>query len=363
MLGIKGDGKFFSAFGDAVGLAGAAAGTIGSFNSGRKSSEDSMRARALNHAKTKLGMDDAAARAYADNAVKGGANRARQIAGGLFGATTGLIAGSAAASESKGNAMAKFMAARNAQHKSDMKKANAARNGSDTGSGLGSLVHETLHGRNAYDELDAALKADEQKIKDKELALKRASDINAFKKAIMDRVSSKALESEKVVCDFDTSKLGLTYGALGGSYRHWNSVSSAALESGVAEFDYTFKDSTGVSRTVRIKREDIKDIDISMQDAAKESYYVQAITKSDFDGDVWDNKESYEKQSGSAIEGTWGNDPTTKAAGIKAAYGDENRRINRENSELSKQREAINNRRQGYEGQKAKSDSEWGRNS
>ncbi|MBR3145779.1 MAG: hypothetical protein IKF47_00805 [Bacilli bacterium] len=377
MLGIKGDGKFFSAFGDAIGLAGSAAGAIGSFNSGRKANWDADQARVAESAKQRflkkhpgMSQEEAAARGerYARMFGHGAANKAKNNVSGVLSAGRSLMAGSAAASESKGNAYAKYLAARNAQHENDMKTAAAGRNGSTAVSGIGSLVRETFTGRNAYDTLDTKLKNEEQKIKDKELVLKRDADINAFKKSIMDRVNSKALESDKVKCDVDLgSLLGSAYQftdtsgnvhnlKIGGSYRHWNSVSSAALESGAATFDYEWVDSSGATQKVTIRREDIKDIDISMQDTAKESYYVQSTTNSTFDSEVWENKDSYEKASKKTIESGWGG-----STGIKARFGEENRRINRENAELSKQREAINQKRQGYEGQKALHDSKFGR--
>ena len=93
MLGIKGDGKFFSAFGNAMGLGATAAGAIGSFNAGRSASR---MADIQNH-------DQAYANRFG--------NRAKHLAAGLVGAGKGLAAGSAAASESKGNGIAKAMAA------------------------------------------------------------------------------------------------------------------------------------------------------------------------------------------------------------------------------------------------------------
>ena len=376
MLGIKDDGgHFFSTLGDAIGIGATALGMAGSFASSRQASYDADEAnakiRALNRIKetnrrrVERGLKafdeetmNRMAQEYATKYAHTGANRAKNMVAGIFGAGRGYAVGSAAASESKGNAFAKLMASRDAMHKSDLKVRDAGRNGSNLFSGIDSLMHETVSGQNAFDALDTRLKQREQEVKDKEFVLKKDKDILAFKKAIMDRVSSKALEHEKVVCDFDTSKLGLNYGKLGGSYRHWNSVTSAALSRGLETFDYEFVDSSGATQKVTIKTEDIKNIDLSMQDAAKESYYQQAITDSAFDGDVWDNKESYEKRANKKIEAKWG-----KEDGIKAKFGEENRRINNESAELNKQREEINRERQGLEAQKALYDSKFGRKS
>ena len=101
MLGIKGDKKFFSAFGDAIGLGATAWSAIGSFNTGRSASR---MADETNHDK-----------AYADRF----ANRAKHLVSGIFNAGKGLAIGSAAASESKGNGLAKAMAAMKAVNKNN----------------------------------------------------------------------------------------------------------------------------------------------------------------------------------------------------------------------------------------------------
>ena len=116
MLGIKGDGKFFSAFGDAMGLGATAIGAVGSFNAGRTASR---MADIQNH-------DEAYANRFG--------NRAKHIAAGIVGAGKGLAAGSAAASESKGNGIAKTMAAWKAM---DQVSDNSMRNGASGSTFLG----------------------------------------------------------------------------------------------------------------------------------------------------------------------------------------------------------------------------------
>ena len=396
MLGIKDNGgKFFSAFGDAMGLGIAVAGAIGSYNNSRMANYEADEANAKIAKRRSLiagGMSAEAADewmskngdAWAAANAHGGANRAKNVIAGILGASAGIATGSAAASESKGNAIAKTMAAINAQNKRNQNVRAAGRNGSTLLSGLRSLGTEITTGQNAYDNLDARLKQQEQIIKNQQLEIKKEDDINSHYSNMSSRVSSKALTSEKVECilkgDKFSSKLkDLNYGSIGaddvfigGSYIHWQSVSSAAASSGKDTFEYKWNDASGVEHKRTIKTEDIVQIDNVMKDLATDSYFSKCLDttlpeeKRIHDGEMDENFESLVDAGVDINEivtrDSSGNIIFNGGGGFKDVAGRKSRATARRKDELNKQSEAINRQRQGDEGQKAFYDSKFGRN-
>lgn len=302
MLGIKSDGKFFSAFGSAMGLGVAAAGAIGSFNASRQANFDAdsanakIRARqrkyqdAFNKAKAQgLSDSDAAVTAnkaadawvgkygdrYASMFGHSAGNRAKNVAAGLFGAGAGLITGSAAASESKGNAWAKMMASANAVNKRNANVRSAGRDGGGFLSAISSKGDEMIHGQNAYDRLEAQLKAEEQKIKNDQTslktrqdALKDAQNTNAHNKAAMDRWNSKGIDTDKtvgsytytvkdawgktvMVQDANTGQMVAKTITITGNARDFDSKYTAANDNGEGViFEYQTKDAQGNVTTI-----------------------------------------------------------------------------------------------------------------
>lgn len=358
MLGIKSDKKFFGAFGEAIGLGTTAIGAIGSINSSRQASKDAD----IAHAKER-GMKDP--EAYANRT----GNKAKHALAGLFGGAMGIATGSAAASRDKGNALAKMMSSMNAMNERNVKVRAAGRDGGSLFGAIGSLGQEAIYGQNEYDRLEAGWKAREQAIKDKELINKRDIDINAHRKAIMDRVNSKAVDNDKYIGTYELSdslKKIYSFDKISGNYRNWHSVSQAALTNGVGVyqievdgknvdvFDYDGK---------QIRVADIGDLDYGMLDAAKEAYYQAAITNPSVDSEVWEHKKAYED----GLEVKFGkDDERTKKGiekvfgtgdGLKSKFGEESRRIGSVSDELNKERETINRERQGYQGQRAAANS------
>lgn len=92
MLGIKGDGKFFSAFGQAMGLGTAAVGAIGSARAGYQSSKKADETR------QSLGMKDHNGNVIDPNS---GFNKAKHALAGIMGGATGLATGAGAALNAK----------------------------------------------------------------------------------------------------------------------------------------------------------------------------------------------------------------------------------------------------------------------
>ena len=339
VLGLKdSDFKLFGGMSAAMGLGTAAVGAVGSFATGMKSSQLSDIERAKS-----MGMDEDQAKAYAGRGI----NRAKHLLSGIVGGAAGGATGVSAALNAKDHAA---RAAFDAVSKRNANLMSAGRNGGTFFGAVGSDIRQMAIGESAYDKMEAQWKADEQKIKNQELINKKDSDINAYKKAIMDRVNSKAVDNDKVTATYDASSKG--YGTIRGNYRNWHSVSQAALTNGVGVRKNAAGEDVFMYDGQQIRVADISDLDYGMLDAAKEAYYQEAITNSTFDADIWDNKNAYEAASKKSIEAEFGG-----ADGIKAKFGEENRRINKSNSELSEKRNKINEARQGYEGQKAQADS------
>ena len=349
-LGLKGDGfSLFGGLGAALGAGAIAAGTIGSFNASRSAS----RRADIERAKS-FGLSDAAARRYAN------LNAGKHLLSGMVGAGAGAAKGIGAYTSAKDHGAKAAMDAINARNK---KVLDSGRSGGTFFGAVGSSMGQALRGESAYDRREAKWKADEQKIKDDELKNKKDADINAYRKAIMDRVSSKAVDKEGLIA---TYKTGGRYGDIHGNYRNWHSVSQAALTSGTGVYTINevdangnvVHDASGNEKKVQvfdydgkqIRVDDIGDLDIGMLDAMKEAYYEKAITDEKFDGDVWGNKQAYENATGGYIEGEWGGE-----AGIKSKYGEENRRITKSNSELSQKREEINKDKQSASAQRQQS--------
>ena len=383
MLGIKDNGNgFFSTFGNAMGLATSAAGAIGSFKAGKKARQDAQTKNyndAVKRAQEKMAAVNArraerglapldaneAAKRYTNRLgltdPNSPLNRAKYNAAGAINAGLGLLDGANAAFDAKGGAGAKIKAAAGAIGNRNEKVLEAGRNGGTTVGGIESLGTELLTGQSVYSRDEADRKRREQLIKDEELVNKRDTDINAYRKAIMDRVNSKAVDKEGIIAVYDTGDD--RYGEISGNYRNWHSVSQAALVNGVGVYEVdvvvngqvqlnadgtTKKEKVFKYNNKEIKVADIEDLDFGMLDAAKEAYYQKAITNPTFDSEVWDNKDYYEKATHTEIVNHWGGPD-----GLKAKFGEENRRINKANSELSKQREEINRERQSLKGQRA----------
>ena len=263
MLGIKGDGKFFSAFGSAMGLGVAAAGALGSFNANRQASRDATFADAKERARQRLnaanqrriangqkGFSEAAinkkAEAYANRVADSAGARTRGLASGLFGAGAGLITGSAAASESKGNAMAKMMAATNAMDARNRKVRDAGTYGAGLLSGLEATGQKIVRGESAHQNREARLKRDEEANKNAQIALKAREDAlktsqssNALRDACDKRAMDKAKENEHTIGSY-TSVSGDTQLA-GVNWRTYESARIAANSGSGVHYEFVNK--------------------------------------------------------------------------------------------------------------------------
>ena len=292
MLGIKGDGKFFSAFGSAMGLGVAAAGALGSFNASRQASRDSLATRLREHNQN---LTEEQARAMAN---RGMANRARHALSGIFGAGVGLAQGSAAASESKGNALAKMMASANAMNARNQKVRAAGVDGGSFFGAVGSLGDEILHGENDYDRRERRLKAEEQRIKNdrtafktRQDALKDAQNTNAHRKASMDRWNSKGIDTNKttgsytytvrdawgnavMVQDANTGQMVAKTITVKGNARDFDSRYTSANDNGEGViFEYQKRDANGNVTTITQAQYDAIQDPNKADDYKKISYF------------------------------------------------------------------------------------------
>ncbi len=369
MLGVKDDGKgFFGAFGTALGFGVAAAGAIGSFNANRQASKDADIARAKNYAKQR-GMSEEETKNYVNSYAGRFGNRAKHGLSGLFGAGLGLAAGSAAASESKGNALAKTMASINAMNSRNSRVRAAGRDGGTFFGGIASLGQEVLLGQNEYDRLEADWKAREQVIKNQELELKpqqddlkRRKDLNARKEAVITEVKSKVKDCKVTKGNVEyTSTSGQTIRLSGENYYEFHSRVVAAQSQG----DNVTTDATTGQKIWHYKNMDIDLglLDILDNEVLKENekdFYLKVKNdERDANGKLLiDNQtisgemQAYENESGHEMEDNF--------TDLKIETGRESRAIKEKNVEvanklqkLNEQKAAINDEKQGYEGQRA----------
>lgn len=394
MLGIKDNGgKFFSAFGDAIGIGATAVGALGSINANRQASFDADVA----HAKER-GATDAQAHAYAMR----GANRAKHALAGLFGGVMGVATGSAAASESKGNGLAKLMASANAMNKRNEKVRAAGRDGGTFFGGARSLGQELVYGQNEYDMMEAENKAEEQRIKNEQARLKTDQDAlktlqnntSLIEKA-KKRADSKAL-SNTVTRAHIKDLIGVSgtrYNIAGINAEAYNSSYQSAKDQGKSFFEVT--DDTGAKITINM--DDGAMIQRQVVDGNSANYYDRtvlfekwfdrvyeqninsgmtedaarkdAVTKAEAHGGINDTtilsaRQSYRDANeghdmASTYEKHHGRD------GIKIQMGDNNNEIDRisnelarKSQELSARSQAVNDRRQSAEALRTKSNAE-----
>lgn len=340
-LGIdsKNGGGLFGGFGKLMGgiLGGVSigAGAIGAFNASRKASKyvDDANGVAPAHWWSKLG------------------NRGKHVVAGLLGAAGGTATGIGAFARSKDHAVSntrKAMQQRNANILSN------ARNGGTFFGAVGSTIGQDLLGEDAYSRMEAGWKAQEQQIKNEELALKAQQDslksrkeMNRYKKDIMDEVTAKTVDS------LDTKG---SYGKLKDvNYYRFHSAVEAALANGVGVS--TLADGTKVFNwnNQQIKLDELRLYDNEIRKANEADYYYRAITNNGVDNARI--REAY--RDGRITQTVYGG-----ANGLKAAFGAEERDIGRlsnilndQYQRLSDRRQQINDERQSTAAQRAESNS------
>ena len=291
-LGLKDKGgHLFGGLGEAMGLANLAAGTVGSFNASRTSSRNADIERYKSQGRTQ-----AEAEAMANRL----GNRGRQLVSGLFGAGAGATAGWNAytgAKDHQGRAVFDAMSQRNAR------VMEAGRNGGTFFGAVGSDIGQMFTGESEYGRLEAGWKAEEQRIKNDQTALKSRQDAlkaeqnnNAHRKNIMDRSKSKAIDSDKTTGTYRLNGQDYT-----GNYRAFHSAYEAAVNHGTgvhtqyvdaAGNTITKKDYEGLSATdqalytekswfdfegQKIDMAQANSIDLGLKDANTANFYEKVV--------------------------------------------------------------------------------------
>ncbi|MBQ6404767.1 MAG: hypothetical protein IJJ63_01815 [Bacilli bacterium] len=315
VLGIKGDSKFglFSGLGEALGVGAIAAGAFSSTVAGARAS---------------WAADDHNGHSHLNpiNLLK---NAGSGIVGGITGAGTGIKAFGGA----KGNSMSAVSSAINARNS---KLLSSGYSGGTFLGGVGSTVRTALTGESSYDALNRGFKKEEEEIKNAQAALKPLQDINAHRKAIMDRATSKAVDDIRTVG---------TYNGITGNYRDYHSAYVAAKSgSGVlhdAAGDYFEFNGQ------RIDMAQAYSVDIGLREENAKNFYHQAYTDRTFDSTI--------ASALAALESS--KDPhatvQTDFGALKGAYGDlqteiskRSDKINERSNDLSKERAAKGSKAQ-----------------
>ena len=315
VLGIKGDSKFglFSGLGEALGVGAIAAGALSSTVAGARASFAADEHNGHSHL----------------NPINLLKNAGSGIVGGIMGTGTGIKAYGGA----KGNSMSAVSSAINARNS---KLLSAGYSGGTFLGGVGSTVRTALTGESSYDALNRGFKKEEEEIKNAQAALKPLQDINAHRKAIMDRATSKAVDDVRTVG---------TYNGITGNYRDYHSAYVAAKSgSGVlhdAAGDYFEFNGQ------RIDMAQADSVDIGLREENAKNFYHQAYTDRTFDSTI--------SSALAALESS--KDPhatvQTDFGALKGAYGDlqteiskRSDKINERSNDLSRERAAKGSKAQ-----------------
>ncbi|MBR3210911.1 MAG: hypothetical protein IKF71_03115 [Bacilli bacterium] len=340
VLGLKGDagGKLFGGFGEIGAVVGAAAAVPGAIGSGIASARASRLA------------DRERANADPNYNPDSILNRGKHLLSGIAGGVAGGATGVSAAMKAKDHA---GRAALDAMAKRNTAALSAGRSGGTFFGAVGSDIGQLVSGESAYDRMEAGWKAEEQRLKDRELALKpqqdemkRRKDANAHRQAMIQEVNSKADDS------LDTRG---SYGSItDANYYRFHSAVEAAKTRGVGVsadgqwFEYG-------GQRIRVSEMDVYDNEI--RKANRNNYYEQALAGTIDNAVIQGEGAAYERESGHTIE--------TDFKNLKINTGAEGRTIDSVNAQIAQQvqeinqrRSAINDERQGFRGQSAQSNAQ-----
>ena len=335
-LGIKSDGKFFTAFGSELGIGkgtvAVGAGLASGAATGWRGNEESQKARWLSEHGTMEGFK---------------VNRGSQIAAALFrGGISGGTAGRAVYQDKEH----RLSSGLNASYRSNSAYAGYASEGASLGGKIGAYAQRALTGETRYDQLERDLKAREEKNKYDE-------KVNSYRKAIMDRAKSKGVES------LETSG---TITATSGTLGKYNGFTANAAEfrswaASVASGDNVYKkyvkvDGTQISESTynsmsdadkatvsvgtyakykgtEINTEDVGVLRTEIDDKNIANYAEKALSGSISDTDISSANARFKDATGKNVESTFGG-----STGLKASYGDESHRIEEENRKITEAR-------------------------
>lgn len=197
--------------------------------------------------------------------------------------------------------------------------------GSTAGGRLGSIGQTLLAGQTELDQMENEWKAKEEQ-------LKYAKQKNAERKVIMDRASSKGLESLATSANINvTGTNGRSY-SFSANAAKFNSALSAAESQGVKSF--TFEGQT-------IDMEDAKILQHEINDGNIADYAEKALSGAISDSVITGADARYASANdGVGVERTFGG-----SSGLKANYGTENNRISDEEMAIANEKNSIETKR------------------
>lgn len=303
-LGIKGGGSF----GQALGLSAATLGIAGA------------------------GISSYQASRAADDALGRDHNFFRNAGAALFGGASGAFTGMSAAMDAKDHnsrAVREAMAKRNARARE-----LGAQGGTFFGA-VGSELGQFFTGQNPSDVLEAQWKTEEQQIAAAETALKNVKDTNSHRKAIMDRVKSKAADAEW------TSG---TYRGITGNAREFNSVFTAALNSGTGVYQNAAGEDVFDFNGQEVHLNEGQSILQGLTDEGEKDYYYQTTHGLQHD-DVIDSEMALLQASGGVVEDNLG--------AMKGTAGRTNAYISSESDNINRRRTALNEAKSSEQAQAA----------
>lgn len=241
----------------------------------------------------------------------GESHKLRNFGASLFnGLASGAAAGEAILSSDKPTLRTGF----DAQAKYNASNLSGLSVGATAAGGAKSFFQDLLYGQTDIDQMQIRWKEEEEKIKyDKQR--------NAERKTIMDRASSKGLESLKTSANISgfTGVTGRSY-HLKANAAKFNSVYQAAMDRG-EEDSFEFVDETG--RKFQIKMDDAQLLQHEINDGNIADYAEQALVGTIDDSVITGADARFASaNNGVGVERTFGG-PT----GLKATYGNETNNI------------------------------------
>lgn len=307
MLGLKGDSSMFGGIGKALGFGAVAGGVFGAFNSARVASRE---ADIHNNGE-----------AVANRFL----NRGKHLASGITGGISGAVAGLGAYANAKNN---QYGAVKDAYAKHNERIRALGHDGGTFLGGVGAHASTLFTGESEADRLERNIKRDENAIKNDESLLKVQQDINNRRKSIMDRVSSKAVDSDKTSGTFN----GVT-----GNYRAFHSAWEGAKARGVSSFVFNGQN---------VSIDDAEDISIGLLDENKNDYYTQVLNGTINDASIITDADAFRAATGGrAIENTFGD--------LKAAYGTANADNKTASDSINARRQQLNEQRNSAANERA----------
>ncbi len=311
MFDIKSDGSLFGNIGTLAGVGALAGGMIGSGVTG-------WRAASKENADLK---DNNKLRYYGRNAGSA-----------ILGSLGGGYAGAKGLHNSKdGNSIGSVMD-NISKHNQD--RANHKTFLRSTGQDLRAL----FSGQTAYEAQQANWDAEEERIKNDELALKHQQDINAHRKSIMDRAKSKAVDSTYTTGSFIDSKGN----KISGNYRAYHSAYTAAMNQGVGVHDDGRGNKYFEFNGQRVSLAEAQSIDLGLLDDNAKDYYAKAYadrnnqgSTSYRDASISADIDAFNDLSGTTIEDNFGS--------LKASFGTASAANSSASDELNSRRQILNN--------------------